>query len=82
MIALVAAYAAAVAWQHHVTGNNERKANAEAEAVARKFARDALMAAKQGPVTSESLRALTEAPGLSMIRVVLAGAGLQASSGE
>jgi len=67
MVALFAAYAAAVAWQRHVAANNERKANADAEAIARKFAGEALMAVKQGPVTGESLRTLNPGPGLGMI---------------
>jgi hypothetical protein len=67
VVALIGAYAVAVAWQRHVAANNERKASADAEAIAQKFAGEALMAVKQGPVNTESLRTLNLGPGLGMI---------------
>ena len=73
MVALFAAYAAAVAWQSHVAANNERKANANAEAIAQRFAGEAFMAVKQGPVTNESLRTLNPGPGVGMIRARQSG---------
>jgi len=67
VVALFAAFIALAIWQRHVTSNNERKATAAAQASATRFAGQALTAAKQGPVTTESLRALNTEPGLGMI---------------
>jgi hypothetical protein len=73
IVALFVAYIALVIWQDHVAGNNQRKATADAEASARRFAGVALTAAKQGHVTTDSLRTLNNESGLGMILVRQSG---------
>lgn len=64
VVAVVTIYIVALVRLHVIAASSQHKANADVEAIAREFAREALTALRHGPVTTEWLRTINRQAGM------------------